>query len=190
MKQSHDMHQKDNKQDSINTIIHIYDNIIIDNPLLLEQSDTSYKCIFGDIPQNGNEDHIKKKIRTKSFNCEVNGCGKIYRSKENLSLHIKNIHLNLKPYRCRFCSSTFTHRNGIYWFKLGKTYHERKLHINYLPYKCNFDGIMFFYIDCNLAFASKSALCAHVNSVHLLIRRKRKKKAKDTMSNWQIILIY
>jgi hypothetical protein len=97
-----------------------YESMMLDNQSLnlnSKEDDSSYKCIFnncGAILENkvDLEIHCTGHIKTKYFKCEVNGCEKIYRSKENLTLHIKNIHLNLKPYRCRFCASTFSHRNG------------------------------------------------------------------------------
>jgi hypothetical protein len=49
---------------------------------------------------------------TKFYRCIYEGCSKAYKSKENLKLHIKTFHLKLKPYKCEFCSSAFTHRNG------------------------------------------------------------------------------
>jgi hypothetical protein len=49
----------------------------------------------------------------KLFKCNYEDCPKSYKSKENLTLHIKNIHLKEKPYSCRYCSSVFSHRNGI-----------------------------------------------------------------------------
>jgi hypothetical protein len=81
--------------------------------------------------------HKKHKSETmfhseKQFECEYENCIKIYKSKENLSLHIKNIHMNIKPYSCRYCNALFSHRNG-------KTYHERKFHTNYLPHACQQD---------------------------------------------------
>jgi len=48
----------------------------------------------------------------KIFTCAFEGCKKIYKSKENLTLHYRNIHLKEKPYSCKFCSSRFSHRNG------------------------------------------------------------------------------
>lgn len=48
----------------------------------------------------------------KSFPCTFEKCDKIYKSKENLTLHYKNIHLKEKPYSCKFCNSIFSHRNG------------------------------------------------------------------------------
>ena len=54
------------------------------------------------------------KHQKKIYICQAEGCNKFYRSKENLTLHFKNIHLNLKPYKCRFCNSYFSHRNGTF----------------------------------------------------------------------------
>jgi hypothetical protein len=67
------------------------------------------------------------------YKCTYENCYKGYKSKENLTLHIKNIHLKQKPYQCNFCTSVFSHRNG-------KTYHERKFHTQILPHKCVFEG--------------------------------------------------
>jgi hypothetical protein len=101
-------------------------------------------------------------IASKCFPCDYKGCKKIYKSKENLNLHYKNIHLKVKPYTCSYCDSSFTHRNGKlhsnsilyflislnkkYFYKKkhnylkGKTYHERRFHTNILPHKCNHEG--------------------------------------------------
>lgn len=53
-----------------------------------------------------------KKNILKKFPCPFIGCKKIYKSKENLTLHFRNIHLKEKPYSCKFCKSLFSHRNG------------------------------------------------------------------------------
>jgi hypothetical protein len=57
-------------------------------------------------------DCVKKETRKLKFKCNQDGCHKEYKSKENLNLHIKNIHDMVKPYNCRFCKSSFSHRNG------------------------------------------------------------------------------
>jgi hypothetical protein len=75
-----------------------------------------------------------KDSKRKTFDCPVKGCAKVYKSKENLTLHYKNIHLKEKPYSCKFCEAVFSHRNG-------KTYHERRFHTKYFPHKCSFIGI-------------------------------------------------
>jgi len=99
-----------------------------------------------------------KSDEIKKFSCSFIGCKKIYKSKENLTLHFKNIHLKEKPYSCKYCKSLFSHRNG-------KTYHERRFHTKYFPHKCSIE-------DCDLKFASKSALNYHFKSNHLRTKRR------------------
>jgi hypothetical protein len=119
------------------------------------------------VPKFENIIEIDTKIRKnkdskfvdKKFKCNWIDCPKEYRSKENLTLHLKNVHLKIKPYKCRFCLLKFSHRNG-------KTYHERKFHINNLPYKCIKEGIFNYYIGCELAYPTKSSLNAHIKSKH------------------------
>ena len=55
------------------------------------------------------------KLLNKNFPCSFIGCKKFYKSKENLTLHFKNIHLKEKPYSCKYCKSVFSHRNGKYF---------------------------------------------------------------------------
>ena len=58
--------------------------------------------------------HLSSHLTFKFFKCMVIGCNKMYKSKENLNLHTKNIHEGIKPYPCRYCSLKFSHRNGKY----------------------------------------------------------------------------
>jgi hypothetical protein len=58
-----------------------------------------------------NETSSTKKAK-KIFTCPDKDCAKVYKSKENLTLHYKNIHLKEKPYSCKFCAAVFSHRNG------------------------------------------------------------------------------
>ncbi len=103
--------------------------------------------------------HINSHFCFKLFKCDYKDCSKAYKSKENLNLHIKNKHLGQKPYKCSFCDSRFSHRNGILNIKIGKTYHERKVHIKFLPHQCNL-------YECGVSFASKSALNYHIANQH------------------------
>lgn len=61
--------------------------------------------------------HLSSHSTCKFFRCPEPGCRKLYKSKENLNLHTKNIHEGIKPYQCRFCSDRFSHRNGKLKFK-------------------------------------------------------------------------
>jgi uncharacterized Zn-finger protein len=105
------------------------------------------------------ERHLESHSTAKYFKCQVEGCNKSYKSKENLKLHQKNIHENIKPYTCTYCELKFSHRNGKNRNYIGKTYHERKFHVHYLPHICSKPG-------CSKAFASKSALNYHLNNQH------------------------
>jgi hypothetical protein len=120
----------------------------------------------------------------KIFKCNEPKCTKSYKSKENLTLHIKNFHLNEKPYSCKYCDSTFSHRNG-------KTYHERKFHTNYLPYKCTINGkiIIKKILECELTFADKTALNYHLKSKHNIIPPKRLQSQRSKFSKKIFTLI-
>ncbi len=71
--------------------------------------------------------HISTHYCERLFKCEYEGCSKLYKSKENLTIHVKNKHLLIKPYKYRYCESLFSHRNG-------KIYHERRMHK--IGFKC------------------------------------------------------
>jgi hypothetical protein len=113
--------QNNDKNETLNNVIESnYENLIISSPSFLlnskDDSDSTYKYIFNiiNIPQDNKSNINPTTYKQNSiFKCEADGCQKVYKSKENLTLHIKNIHLNLKPYKCRFCNMTFSHRNGI-----------------------------------------------------------------------------
>ena len=106
------------------------------------------------------ERHLSSHLTCRFFRCPEKQCHKLYKSKENLNLHTKNIHEGIKPYQCKYCPSRFSHRNGkLKFLILGKTYHERKLHDHYLPHICNVN-------ICRKAFASKSALNYHLINQH------------------------
>lgn len=104
----------------------------------------------------------ERKESSYKFRCHYDGCLKKYRSKENLVFHIKNIHLNIKPFQCSFCHLKFSHRNG-------KIYHERKQHTDDLRYECTVES-------CKQKFPCKSAMIAHYNSIHLCIKKKTANK--------------
>ena len=132
---SHDIYEKIPLEEIIETNSSIY---IFNNENSLSLIDNN---IINSLPKNIEEENKindKKKYNLKLFICF---CGKIYRSKENLILHYKNIHLGKKPYKCEFCNCLFSHRNG-------KLYHVRKFHTKIFPYKCPFkDSKIFFLIS-------------------------------------------
>jgi hypothetical protein len=79
---------------------------------IAQANDTNDKSLNASF-DNCNLDSFSEKKR-KSFNCPFKDCIKVYKSKENLTLHYKNIHLKEKPYSCKYCSAVFSHRNGNY----------------------------------------------------------------------------
>lgn len=78
-----------------------------DDNIFLEKKNLLIKEIL--IENKDNKDKSEKR-----FICmhNDNTCGKEYRSKENLILHIKNKHQGEKPYFCSFCGKRYSHRSG------------------------------------------------------------------------------
>lgn len=79
----------------------------------LTMNDETEKSFYSADNRNETKFIISKALSTKkakSFTCTE--CKKVYKSKENLTLHHKNIHLKLKPYNCQYCIAVFSHRNG------------------------------------------------------------------------------
>jgi len=95
----------------------------------------------------------KKKINKnlRFFICLF--CLKIYKTKENVLIHYKNIHTFKKAYKCEYCNNSYCYRNG-------KIYHIRKTHTKIYPYKCPFSN------ECKKEFVSKGALNYHMKSQH------------------------
>ena len=95
----------------------------------------------------------KKKINKnlRFFICLF--CLKIYKSKENVLIHYKNIHSCKKAYKCEYCNNSYCYRNG-------KIYHVRKNHTKIYPYKCP------LYNLCKKEFVSKGALNYHIKNQH------------------------
>jgi hypothetical protein len=63
--------------------------------------------------QNLNENEDRNLCNDKIMICHFFPCMKKFKSRENLDLHILNIHLKIKPFQCKFCERKFSHRNGI-----------------------------------------------------------------------------
>lgn len=54
----------------------------------------------------------EKRAGKNDLVCHFYPCMKAFKSRENLDLHILNIHLKIKPFTCDFCEKKFSHRNG------------------------------------------------------------------------------
>ena len=106
--------------------------------------ESSLECIY---PECGKKlknkttlrKHYIRHFKFMSYFCHFFPCNKIFKTRENLDLHIVNFHIKMKPYICNFCPKEFSHRNG-------KTYHERTRHLNFLPFDCKNEG-KFILID-------------------------------------------
>lgn len=121
------------KNQSTNSLFSLKESCLIDKPVKREKKIFRIHHNTGEL-RDGEQDNSNES--EKMLNCTYEDCPKSYRTKENLMLHIKNVHLQIKPYECSYCSSKFSHRNG-------KIYHERKIHLNYFPYHCKFESKCF-----------------------------------------------
>ncbi len=86
----------------------------------INENDTIIKNLIENTILETNLNQPKSYFQEKNlYSCTL--CDKVYKNKENLTLHNLNIHLKHKPYSCNKCSKRFSHRNG-------KLYHERNKH--------------------------------------------------------------
>ena len=88
------------------------DNNPANSNQIVEPKDKKKNEIIPKSRKKQNRVRERKDSGEREFKCEEKGCSKVYRTKENLKLHILNIHLRLKPYECNYCSRRFSHRNG------------------------------------------------------------------------------
>jgi hypothetical protein len=58
------------------------------------------------------ERHMSSHDSVRLFKCMHEDFLKSYKSNENLTLPTRNIHLKERPYHCKYCDLTFTHRYG------------------------------------------------------------------------------
>merc|ERR1712141_816932 len=87
--------------------------------------------------------------------CEM--CGKIFRSKANLEVHVNSLHNGIK-YKCQLCDMPFMQLRTLNKrVKLIHGIHEG------LKFKCE---------ACNDSFKSKSHLLRHVKIIHEKQRQK------------------
>ena len=69
-----------------------------------ENPETSFTCL--------------KRVNKFEMICHFFPCMKIFKSRENLDLHILNIHLKIKPFKCDHCDKKFSQRNGKIFLKI------------------------------------------------------------------------
>ncbi len=90
------------------------------------------------IPKKRKNKKRKSKFCDKTSICHFYPCMKKFTSRENLDIHISNIHLKQKPFQCNYCESKFSHLSGICSIILGRIYHERTQHLKFLPFVCRY----------------------------------------------------
>lgn len=90
-----------------------------------EQKDSNKDTLLGSTDNiidkvNSDLEKLDEDIQDENkFPCNL--CTKTYRSKENLNLHIMNIHLHKKPFSCQHCTKKFSNRMGV-------SYHMKAAH--------------------------------------------------------------
>jgi hypothetical protein len=84
------------------------------SPMIRPKGNNEDKFRYKSIDRRSNSQNVVDCLR--KYKCEYSECGKRYKTKENLILHVRNIHLKEKPYQCVYCESKFSHRNGKYIF--------------------------------------------------------------------------
>ena len=101
------------------------------------------KSTFNETEKELPVEQIKKKVM-----CDL--CGKNFKSKSNLSKHVKTLHLQLNKKDCDSCNKTFRDANSL------------KIHIATIHDK---KGISICEV-CDKTFTSKKILKIHVNTIH------------------------
>ncbi len=87
-------------------------------PVKVKVKKEIYNCHFPDCLMDFRhkwllERHLESHSTFHFFKCTEVNCHKSYKSKENLLLHIINVHRHEKPFKCKHCTLKFSHRNGI-----------------------------------------------------------------------------
>ena len=103
--------------------------------------------------------------KTKDHVCSY--CGKGYNIVSRLNNHIKDVHLNIRPFECEECGKTFTRK--------ARLTDHMDLHKGIMKYPCQY---------CGRAFGNSGSLCNHKKSC-----AQSPTKRKDHQSPQQSVVI-
>ena len=53
-------------------------------------------------------DHMRSHTKERPFECHFDGCTKSFSQKTNVKQHIKEVHENVKPFKCTYCDKAFS----------------------------------------------------------------------------------
>jgi KRAB domain-containing zinc finger protein len=102
---------------------------------------------------------IQKKKNSKKFSIQCSTCEEEFSGPSKLVIHAKNIHQDLKPFKCSDCPRSYQNPKAL---KVHKRSHE-----NEKRFKCN---------ECSLQFHVKANLVSHARTHSGMIKTFKKFK--------------
>jgi len=99
-----------------------------------------------------------RQAETSKYLCPVEGCGKMYSTSSNLSVHVKkhvssakfnHLQTGMRPYRCSVCFKGFLTKSHLQ--------NHEKTHTGEKPFKCPYSG-------CNKAYGRSCRLKVHIRN--------------------------
>ncbi len=94
------------------------------------------------------------KAKRKKCKVKCNTCGRVFNNTSHLNVHIRSVHLKLKPHICDGCDAKFGEKSRL-------LRHINTVHLKLKPYDCD---------ECKSSFSRKSHLQTHINMVHLKLK--------------------
>ncbi|XP_046408157.1 zinc finger protein 271-like [Ischnura elegans] len=92
--------------------------------------------------------HMLSHDPEKKFVCHL--CPKSYKQPGDLFIHVRNIHMKIKPHECSICKKRFALRKSLR--------EHYAVHSDHRPFKCKY---------CEKYFKTKNGVSAHTRNMHL-----------------------